>query len=162
MLAVLPSQISRAHSQPSDQPSSAQEAHSKPKSESTEPSIWEDPATKLTWAAPADDEKVTWDEARKYCKELKAAGHHWRLPAIDELAAIYDASQSIPCGATKGAAPDPCHIKEGIKLTEWQAWSSTHDPKHSGWAYYFNFIDGQRRALPHLNAYGLQALCVAK
>ena len=57
------------------------------------------------WTRNGSD--VNWPQARDYCAKLTLAGYsNWRLATIDELAGIYDETQS----------GNSCHIKGGIKL----------------------------------------------
>jgi hypothetical protein len=125
--------------------------------------VWKDPATGLTWAEKSSDKRVSWEEAGKYCEDLKTANYSWRLPSIDELAGIFDSTQKSECGAGQPGPATTCHIKGDIKLSGPFAWSSTLYPVHDRWAWFFNYLaTGKRQYAPFLNWTGFRALCVAK
>ncbi len=45
-----------------------------------------DPATGLMWTVKVSDKEIGLDQAVKYCRNLKLAGHSdWRLPTVDEM-----------------------------------------------------------------------------
>ena len=47
---------------------------------------WVDSSTGLMWAGRDNGKDVTWRQARKYCRDLRLAGHpDWRLATMDEL-----------------------------------------------------------------------------
>jgi hypothetical protein len=125
-------------------------------------SVWKDPATGLTWAGQTNDKRVDWEEAGKYCENLKIESYSFRLPTIDELAGIYDSTQNSECGAGQPGPGTTCHIKGGIKLSGPNAWSSTLYPVHPRWAWFFNFLSGRRQYVPFLNWTNFRALCVVK
>ena len=69
---------------------------------------WTDPATGLMWARQDNGDDVNWSQASNYCRNLNLGSHSdWRLPAYDELAAIYDQTKDV----------NGFHIKGGIGLT---------------------------------------------
>jgi hypothetical protein len=125
--------------------------------------IWKDPATGLTWTAQDNGARIDWQSSGQYCAKLNTANLSWRLPNIDELSKLSDPSQNSQCGITGTPPAAQCHIKQGITLSGWQAWSSTtvNDPKYPHSAWLFNFNQSKRFFLPYLNYYGLRALCVA-
>ena len=54
---------------------------------------WTDPNTGLNWARQDNGSAVNWHQASSYCTNLRLAGaSNWRLPTIEELAAIYVSS----------------------------------------------------------------------
>jgi Protein of unknown function (DUF1566) len=171
MLLLLPSWIACTHSKLPDsssgfaQSSVSMDTQSKPQDVSgpAQSDVWKDPATGLTWAGQTSDKQVSWEEAGKYCDNLKTGGYSWRLPTENELSGIYDPTNNSYCGVIQGTTPIPaCHVKGGIRLSGWLAWSSDLYPVHPRWAWLFSFTDGKREYLPFLNWYGLHALCVVK
>src|ERR1700733_11556701 len=74
----------------------------------SEPLVWTDPATGMTWAKKDNGSTVQQADAIAYCRDLRLAGFRdWRLPTIDQLRQIYNSS------ANEGAY----HIKGRIKLS---------------------------------------------
>lgn len=110
---------------------------------------WTDPATGLMWARQDNGSDVTWNQASNYCRNLRLAGYsNWRLPAIDELAGIYDQTQNW----------EGWHIKGGILPTGGRSWSNTLHA--SGQAWSFSFRVGNRGP-DFLDRFSLvRALCV--
>jgi hypothetical protein len=113
---------------------------------------WTDPATGLMWTRQDNGSNVDWNQANNYCQNLTLGGYsHWRLPTIEELAAIYDLTQTV----------NGWHIKGGIRLTKCCSWSSSAG-RASGEAWAFGFYIGER--LSHVRGYSdvLRALCVRR
>ncbi len=53
--------------------------------------------TKLLWQRKTGKKNLSWREAKRYCKNLKMAGHSdWVLPHIDELMSIVDKNSYSP------------------------------------------------------------------
>lgn len=125
---------------------------------------WTDPSTKLTWTMhdSGDDNDLTWQQAVDYCRDLNFAGHSdWRLPTIDELAGIYDASKSqhVDCCSNHGGSHLEVHVKGSLQLSGWWYRSSTPG-KYSGEAWGFTFDDGRRKS-PRLGfSTSTRALCL--
>jgi hypothetical protein len=127
---------------------------------------WTDPSTGFMWAAKDNGKQVNWHKAMKYCGTLLLTGHSdWRLPAINELQAIYDGSgfaTPTPKGVTWALAG---RAKGGLLLTGVREWSSSRkldDRGHvTGYAWQFDFPHGQRWGYDPLGYSGsLRALCV--
>ncbi len=56
-----------------------------------------DNITNLMWQTIVIDEKMSWQEAMKYCENLKLAGYDdWRLPSVKELFSISDFNSGWP------------------------------------------------------------------
>ncbi|WP_432798509.1 Lcl domain-containing protein [Poriferisphaera sp. WC338] len=95
-----------------------------------------DKATGLIWAQNDSGEPMPWQEALKYCEQLKLAGHtDWRLPNAKELQSIVDYSRSPD--ATRSPAINPIFntttIKnEGNKKDYPQFWTSTTHKSQRG------------------------------
>ena len=129
---------------------------------------WTDPSTSLMWAGEDNGKDVSWKNAVKYCRDLGLTGHSdWRLPAIDELQGIYDASGIVAPKRREGIewalAGRP---KGSLVLTGNHHWSSTtgkDDRGHStGYAWYFDFPDGRRDWDPYDYHGSKRALCVRR
>jgi hypothetical protein len=112
--------------------------------------VWVDPATGLMWAKRDNGSDINWPDAMKYAENLRLGGYaDWRLPTIDEVETIHDASAGGH------------HIKGAIKLTGWWCWSSTPGSR-SGSAWVFDFVGGRRGQIDTVD-YGLvRALCVRR
>ena len=110
---------------------------------------WTDPAPGLMWTRKAIGTNLDWNQASNYCTNLQLAGlSGYRLPTIDELAAIYDQSVYV------------LHIRGGIRVNS-NAWSNSTG-KAAGEAWIFRFQDGERESIPLDSSYTIYALCVRR
>jgi hypothetical protein len=76
-----------------------------------------DRTTGLVWERGPTGPGMTWDAAVAYCPTLTVGGKHdWRLPTIDELKTLVDATQSNP------ALPLGNHF---VGVQSQYCWSST-------------------------------------
>jgi hypothetical protein len=111
---------------------------------------WIDLATGLMWALNDNGMDVNWNEARRYCQQLRLGGFSdWRLPEIGELKGMYDAlSEQSP------------KVRGGIGLSGYRCWSTTKS--RSGHAWSLGIKDGARFSgrLSHYG--GDRALCVRR
>jgi hypothetical protein len=116
---------------------------------------WTDVSSGLLWTRKDNGSDVNWNEATDYCKNLKVGSYSgWRLPEIDELAALYDSSASHEF--TYNGKKSTNHVRGGIKLDASIAWSAT---KYSNGAWFVEFVRNVRfRAT--LDSRGGRALCV--
>jgi uncharacterized protein DUF1566/Sel1 repeat-containing protein len=56
--------------------------------------VWTDPVTGLMWTRESNSSDVDWNQAKEYCANLTIGGYSdWRLPVIDELVGIHDATK---------------------------------------------------------------------
>jgi hypothetical protein len=106
---------------------------------------WTDPFTGLMWSGKDNGKDVNWNNAMKYCRDLRLAGYSdWRLASLGELKGIYDKNANAPGQDGQGAST--WHVKGNLFLTGNQ-WSSTRIPDDrghpSGYAYRFDFNEGQ-------------------
>jgi hypothetical protein len=113
-----------------------------------------DPATGLMWARKDNGTDVNWRQSSSYCADLHLEGYsNWRLPTIEEIAAMYDGGEVSKCGEGE------CFIKWGITLSSNTAWSSSAGTTSSeAWA--FAFSQGARASLIRIVSISKRALCV--
>ena len=111
-----------------------------------------DTNTNLMWAAKDNGQNVNWANAKSYCENYRGGGYtDWRLPTQDELAGLYDKSETYKsdCGGN-------VHLTELIRLSCHWVWAA--ETRGSN-AALFNFYlgepywnpqsyDGNVRALP--------------
>ena len=81
---------------------------------------WIDPSTRLMWAAKDNGKDISWNGAKKYCRNLRLAGNSdWRLPNMAELQGIYDLHANAPglAGYRKKLRDVTWHVKGNLFLT---------------------------------------------
>jgi len=104
----------------------------------------------LQWQDNIVGDKMDWEDAINYCKNLNLGGYYnWRLPNINELKSIIDKSKSKPA------------IVSGFNNTSFDYyWSSTthNEYTNNAWMVYFTYgnVDFDVKAnstssLGHLN-----------
>jgi hypothetical protein len=97
--------------------------------------IVRDSRTGLLWTARDAGRELAWDAAQRHCREIAlAAGGAWRLPSVEELAALYEESQHQPCD------DGTCHVDPAIDLTSPYQWSGTARGENR--RVYFDFQHG--------------------
>lgn len=106
---------------------------------------WADSTTGLTWTRKSysGNGEMTSDDYQKYCTNLNLGGYaDWRLPTVDQLAAIYDVNVVRDSEGN--------HVKGGISLGGGQARSGStfQDPRDyvGKQVWYFDFKNGSRMA----------------
>jgi hypothetical protein len=111
-----------------------------------------DGRTALLWTAHDAGRELEWPAAERRCRELVlGAGGPWRLPSIQELAALYDASQSQSCG------DGICRVDPAIDLSSPYQWSAA--ARGEGRRVYFDFRHGSELAPLLRPALTRRALC---
>ena len=113
-----------------------------------------------SWSTSDNGQDVNWEDAKAYCAGLGAA---WRLPRVDELAALYSAAQrdgsTAPCG---GAS---CKVPSAFRLSGEWFWSAS-DAKKGGsepsplLAWGVLLVNGSQNQTFKFMPHGARALCV--
>ena len=100
-----------------------------------------DTRTGLVWTAGDGRREFSWSDADAHCRALAlgSGGSEWRLPSIEELATLYDASMEHPCGEAA-----ICRTDRAIPLSSPYQWSATA-PEPDRRVYY-DFSLGSRLA----------------
>ena len=95
----------------------------------------------LVWTARDSDRELSWPDADRYCRALpRGSGEdRWRLPSIEELAALYDISMNEPCGESA-----ICRIEPIIHLSSPYQWSATAPAPDR--RFYYDFSHGSQLA----------------
>ena len=90
----------------------------------------------LVWMVRDSDRELSWPEADRHCRELAPGsnGSGWRLPSIEELAALYDESTQQPCGEAV-----ICRIDPAIRLSSPYQWSASAPQPDRRLYYDFSF-----------------------
>ncbi|MBW1780196.1 MAG: DUF1566 domain-containing protein [Deltaproteobacteria bacterium] len=82
----------------------------------------EDTDTGLMWAAEDNGGPITWEEAKRYCREYRGGGYSdWRMPTQEELAGLYNPHMTNTHPPTDGCKGG-CHITNLIHLTCCPVW----------------------------------------
>lgn len=80
-----------------------------------------DTKTGLVWAAKDNGEDINWKDAKRYCENYRGGGYtDWRMPTQDELARLYDKSESYQ--ATQRTYN--VHLTKLIELSACCPWAS--------------------------------------
>ncbi|MGZ3593777.1 MAG: caspase family protein [Syntrophales bacterium] len=106
-----------------------------------------DTQTNLMWAAEDNGSNISWQGAKSYCENYCGAGYiDWRMPTLDELAGLFDASKGYrtSCGLD-------VHLTELIQLSCNFHWASE---RLGSDAANFNFWNGTSK---WLSQYGVDA-----
>jgi hypothetical protein len=125
---------------------------------------WFDRETRLLWIDKDNGRGVIWEAAGSYCSALRVGDFSgWRLPTLDELEGIYDASKNHAKMSGKKAwdwlnSTQPSstvlpglssyHIKGDIRLSNPLLWSSTISSPNSGQAMVVYFDAGKKGPAP--------------
>lgn len=97
-----------------------------------------DNTMKLMWAKHDNgNTSLDWDQAKDYADKLSLGGYSdWRLPTIEELESLYDASHSEVAECSQG----DYHVNPVFYLTCFRYWSSSTLYKEGTLAIeYYNF-----------------------
>ncbi len=89
-----------------------------------------DHATGLMWHQPGSDNKMEWEKAKKWVRELNVRGHFgyndWRLPTLEEAASLLESDE------TNGLYIDPVFSSK----QEW-LWTCDEYSQVGAWGVYF-------------------------
>jgi hypothetical protein len=100
-----------------------------------------DKRTGLVWMARDTGPGLSWPDADQHCRALAPGSGDagWRLPSIEELAALYDTSMQEACGEAA-----VCRIDPAIHLSSPYLWSATAPQPDR--RVYFDFSLGSQLA----------------
>ncbi len=80
-----------------------------------------DTKTGLVWASKDNGENINWKDAKRYCENYRGGGYtDWRMPTKNELAGLYDKSESYQHTQRSYKV----HLTELIKLSTGCPWAS--------------------------------------
>ena len=97
-----------------------------------------DTKTGLMWASKDNGKDINWKDAKRYCENYRGGGYtDWRMPTREELAGLYDKSESYQ--ATQRAYN--VHLTKLIELSACCPWASETSGSDAA-IFYFN--DGRR------------------
>lgn len=135
---------------------------------------WTDPCTGLMWAAKDNGKALTWQNAKKSCRDLRLAGHSdWRLGTISDLHGIYDRSVETsginPASRWHSEEPMSYQVLGGIFIRG-DEWSAPQKVKGqpTGQIPHWDFLNGNEMGVDTTLIFGLisysgpvaNALCV--
>jgi len=132
-----------------------------------EPQTWsqlpsgtvKDSTTGLQWTREDNGRDIAWSDAKAYCAARKGA---WRLPAVDELEALYRAAERH--GQFAQCGDELCKVPTLFKLTGSWLWSSSpsgyekDDGRPNFWGVLL--VNGARTSALGDFDYRSRALCV--
>ncbi|MGB8379383.1 MAG: protein kinase [Rhodanobacteraceae bacterium] len=95
--------------------------------------VLKDTKTGRQWTQSDNGFDIDWDDAKSYCERM---GGGWRLPSVDELAAIYDARVPSPKECATGHT---CKVSHLFNLTGELYWSGTHSGSTEAWTVYLTY-----------------------
>ncbi len=113
--------------------------------------------TGLMWAASANDQSVTWPQAKEYCENFNGGGYQdWRMPSASELVALQEA------GLEKDATT--------IRISSDLIWAADTDDsravycnfRHSGCSKMEKVLSIALRALPVRDPNGIELIETAE
>lgn len=110
-----------------------------------------DAKTGLEWAQADNGVDTDLAGATQFCE---TKGNGWRLPVVDELATLFDASLNSPCGKWT------CHVSPKFRLTALFALSTPRDNANQPWIY--SFVHGYRHLGSVEYRANARALCVRR
>jgi len=118
--------------------------------------VLKDGRTQLLWTKEDNGGDIDWKDAASYCSGKRSG---WRLPNIEELAAIFDAESA----GTK-CAEATCKVSPHFSLSGTWFWSSTQVGKDATdgdeLAWGVGMVNGARTQSVRDADYGSRALCV--
>lgn len=110
-----------------------------------------DTQTAIYWSQSDNGSDIDWTGARQYC-----ASRGWKLPSVEELAALYDTGTGTPCGR------HTCDLSPLFRLSSpyGHYWSDTANGPAEAWYVYLYL--GERNSYDITFAGSLRALCVRR
>jgi hypothetical protein len=119
--------------------------------------VLKDTKTGLQWTQNDNGSDINWDDAKAYC-ENKGAG--WRLPSVDELAAIYD--PNVPSPKVCMGSSSTCMTSALFHLTGPWFWSGTQNGSAEALYVGLRALDSRRYSGPASHAPYARALCARR
>jgi uncharacterized caspase-like protein len=116
-----------------------------------------DTQTGLEWTQHDNGSPTNWSDAERYCANLSTAGSGWRLPLIDEFAAIYNR----PGGGTAVCGSHTCKISPAFRLSTAHFWSGTQPRSSEAWYIWLFNATRTSDFVSHVSR-DLRALCVRR
>jgi Protein of unknown function (DUF1566) len=107
--------------------------------------VLHDKQTGLSWTQSDNGKDVEQGQAIKYCEHLDLQGGKWRLPNVDELAALFVWSdrEGTPCGNRD----QRCFSSNLFHLTSYWFWSATTESATKAW--HVDLSDGSDSGVRH-------------
>ena len=137
----------------------ARTAHGQASATTSDREYWTD-QNGLRWARHDNGGDVSWEEATRYCRDLRTGGFSdWRLANTSELETISDSTANATGLLGNGEELTTWHVKGALYLTGY-VWSNFLRSTHNGNAFYFDFRGGWADDRPVLKSSGMRALCV--
>ncbi|GAA0707363.1 hypothetical protein GCM10009105_06110 [Dokdonella soli] len=120
--------------------------------------VLKDTKTGLQWTQADNGFDINWYDAKSLCKNKDGS---WRLPAVDELEAIYNANTPSPkiC-FVHNSTYFPCKVSHLFNLTGAGFWSGTQSGSAKAWDV--TLIYGTRHLDPVSDPSYHRALCVRR
>jgi hypothetical protein len=114
-----------------------------------------DTKTNLMWAARDNGAALSWPNAKSFAVSNRTGGYaDWRLPALGELAALYDKAKTAKayCPAAVdelGQAANEVHVTDLIHLSCTRQWTSQERSDKPGSVTIFDFHSGNDASRPN-------------
>jgi len=103
-----------------------------------------DTTTNLLWTAKDNGRDINWEDAKSYCANYRGGGYtDWRLPTMNELAALYDNSKGYLLNR-KDLNQNYYKVKltELIRLSDFCVWSG--EMRSYNYIFFFLFDRGEK------------------
>jgi hypothetical protein len=116
--------------------------------------------TQLQWTKKDSGRDIDWQDAKSYCAE-KPAG--WRLPSVEELAALYEEAErwryATPCGDAVACKASPLfHLTGAWFWSNAPVGNDSADSLELAWGVLL--VNGRRTKALKEFPFGSRALCV--
>ena len=112
-----------------------------------------DTATHLEWYL-GPDANITWPNADKWIKKLRACNGAWAMPSADQLRTLFDPSVVAGIGYFTGGQYWPAHIDPIFSGIGKGSWVWARGPHNGNSAPGFNFNQGVKVEISSTDFYG--------